>query len=199
MIIIRFVQLIFLAYCFSACKGQSFKEETCAQKFNSARELAYGNPDRKSALDSALVLTNEITQCDSVRKAVVDFKITLLLSLQRYQQALSFIDSLNTNDFIYDYKKNTTYKGVLALRYDSQGDKVRRDSVYKAVSSEIEKYIENRSPSGKEFNAVYTELFAIKGMYSNPNQIDSSVELLKKRYPDKETFFDFFKARKNGQ
>lgn len=194
---IRLFQIIAIVCCFSSCNGQGGNVEKCAQKFKSAREIAYSNPDRKSALDSALVLTNEISQCDSIKKAVVDFKITLLLGLQRYQQALNYIDSLNIKDFTYDYKKNATYKSILALRYDSEGDTFRRDSLYKAIANEIEKYIEDRNPSGKEFKEVYTELFAIKGMYLNPKQIDSSVELLKKKYPDKETFFEFFKTPKN--
>lgn len=199
MIKIRFVQLIVLAWCFCSCKGQSGKEETCAQKFKAARELAYSNPDKKSALDSALLLTNGITNCDSIKKAVVDFKITLLFSLQRYSQVLNFIDSLSTDDFTFNYKKNLTYKDALALRYDSQGDTVRRDSVYNALDNELERYIEDHNPSGKEFKAIYTELFAIKGKYMNSNQINSDVEFLKKRYPDKQSFFDFFKSEKKPE
>lgn len=197
MIKIRAFHLVFFTYFFCSCNGQSSKEETCAQKFKTARTLAYENPYRISAIDSALILTNEISQCKDIRKAVVDFKITLLLSLQRYQQTLNFIDSLSTNDFIYDYKKNTTYKGVLALRYDLQGDKVSRDSVYKEIGNEVEKYIENRHPSEEEFNAIYTDLFATQKMYLNPEQIDNNLELLKRRYPAKSTFFDFFKSKKS--
>jgi hypothetical protein len=199
MIKLRFIQIIALAWCISSCNGQAGKEASCTQKFKSARDLAYGNPERKSALDSALILANELTQCDSIRKAVVDFKIMLLLSLQRYQQALNFIDSLGTSDFIYEYKKNTTYKSILALRYDSQGDKLSRDSIYRIIDNEIEKYVGDRNLSAKEFKAAYTELFAIKGMYLSPIQIDSSVDAHKKQYPDKSTFFEFFKPKAKGQ
>ena len=116
-------QIIFSTFfilLFCSCKGQLNTNDLCKKKFKEARDLAYTNSTRQSALDSALSLTNECMQCDSIRKAVVDFKITLLISMKKYAEGISFIDSLKGNDFTFEYKKNLMSKNLKALDYGSK-------------------------------------------------------------------------------
>jgi hypothetical protein len=189
----QLVTIIFSTLIFYSCKGQLTANNACKMKFKIARDLAYSNPTRKSALDSALYLANECMQCDSIRKAVVDFKITLLVSMKKYGEGISFIDSLKDSDFTYGYKKKFMAKGLQALEYDAKKDTINRNLVYREIANDIEQYINKQNVSSKEFNEVYTDLFAIKENYLDANQINEEVEGLKNRYPDKQSFFDFFK------
>lgn len=184
---------VFFGLIFCSCNGQLNTNVVCKKKFKEARDLAYKNPTRQSALDSALVLTNECLQCDSIRKSVVDFKITLLITMKKYTEGISFIDSLSDNDFTFGYQKKMMSKSLKALTYDSKSDTANRNLVYTEMANDLEQYINGRQLSDKEFKEVYTYLYAIKGNYLDANQINKEVENLKKLYPDKEGFFDFFK------
>lgn len=189
-------QIIFSTFfilLFFSCKGQLNKNDLCKKKFKEARDLAYTNSTRQSALDSALSLTNECMQCDSIRKAVVDFKITLLISMKKYAEGISFIDSLKGNDFRFEYKKNLMTKNLKALNYGFKNDTIKKNLVYKEIANDIEHYINKQNISNAEFKEIYTDLFAVKENYLDANQINKEVEDLKKLYPEKKDFFDFFK------
>ncbi len=185
--------IIFFTLIFYSCKGQLTANDSCTMNFKTARNLAYSNPTRQSALDSALYLANESMHCDSIRKAVVDFKITLLVSMKNYGEGIRFIDSLKDSDFTYGYKKKFMAKGLQALRYNDEKDNINRDLIYREIVKEIEQYISKQNVSSKEFNEAYTDLFSIKENYLEANQINKEVEALKNKYPDKQSFFDFFK------
>lgn len=199
MITKRFFQILLFVWGFCSCKGQPNNQESCIRKFKQAQDIAYGNPNRPSTLDSALSLTNDIMGCDSIRKAVVEFKINLLITLQQYSKALSFVDSSNSTDFTYNYKKNLTYRSIQALAYDSKGDKGQRDSIYKILNNELEAYIKNQTPLGKEFKEIYTELFAVKRKYQDSKQTNVEAEILKNKYPEYQSFFEFFKEDSSTQ
>jgi hypothetical protein len=189
-------QIIFPAFfilLFCSCNGQLNTNDLCKKKFKEARDLAYANSTRQSGLDSALSLTNECMQCDSIRKAVVDFKITLLVSMKKYAEGISFIDSIKENDFTFGYKKNFMSKSLLALDYGSKNDTIKQNLVYKEIANDIEQYVKKQNISDKEFKDIYTDMFAVKENYLDSNQINKEVEDLKKLYPEQVTFFDFFK------
>lgn len=185
---------IFICYTlsFCSCKGKS-SESDCTRRLNTARELAYSHPLRQSALDSALNLANECMQCNEFRKAAVDLKITLLVSMEKYSDGIGFINSLNESDFAFRYKKKFMAKALQALEYNSKKDTTKRDLVYKEMANDIEQYIKSENINDKEFVEVYTDLFSIKEKYLDAVQINMEVEILKNRYPDKQSFFDFFK------
>jgi hypothetical protein len=185
--------IILSSLIFNSCRGQMTANDACATKFKKARDLVYSNATRQSALDSALYLANECMQCGSIKQAVVDFKITLLVSMKRYREGISFIDSLKNSDFTYGYKKKFMAKGLQALEYDVNKDTINRNLVYKEMANDIEQYINEHKVSSKEFDEAYTDLFAIKENYLDANQINEQIDLLKNKYPDKQSFFDFFK------
>ena len=185
---------LFFTLSFASCKGQLKADEACIKKFKSARELAYANSARQSALDSAMNLVNECMQCDSIRKAVVDFKITLFVSMKKYAEGIGFIESLSEKDFTYGYKQKFMSKGLQALEFNSKSDTIKRTLVYQEIVNDIEQYINNKQDIGsKEFIEIYTDLFAVKEKYLDANQINKEVEALKSKYPDKQSFLDFLK------
>lgn len=183
---------VFFALLFYSCKGQLSPEE-CVKKFKLARNLAYANPTRQSALDSALHLSNECMQCDNIRTSVIDFKITLLIGMKKYVEGVRFVDSLKESDFTYAYKKNIMSKNLQALNYDSKNDTTNRNLIYRQIANDIGQYIRKPNISEKEFKEACTGLFAVKENYLDANQINKDVEVLKEMCPDRKDFFDFFK------
>jgi hypothetical protein len=193
-------QIIFLPFfvlIFCSCNGQLNTSVGCKEKFKEARDLVYGNPNtiRQSALDSALNLANECLRlkCDSIKKAVVDFKITLLISMKKYSEGVSFVDSLRENDFSFNYKKKLMSKNLQALSYASKNDTIQRNLIYAEIANDLERYIKKENIKGKEFEEIYLDLYAIKGNFLDENKINQEIDSLKKEYPNKQDFFDYLK------
>ncbi len=188
------VAFIFFILLFTSCKGQFKANDICVKKFKAARELAYTNSTNQTALDSAMYLINECMQCDSIRKAVVDFKITLLVSMKKYAEGISFIDSLSEKDFAFGYKQKFMSTGLQALEFISKNDTNSQNLIYRKIANDIEQYISNKQDIGsKEFMEVYTDLYTVKEKYLDVSQINKEVEVLKSKYPGKKSFFDFLK------
>jgi hypothetical protein len=179
----------FMTLIFYSCSGQK-DNMNCIKKFEQATKIAYSYPPpaNQLSLDTALRLVNESLICDTVKKAAVDLKITLLTTMGKYSEGMKFVDSLKESDFTYGYKKKLIYKNFQALR-----DTTKRNIVYAEIASILEQYIKQHSMNDKEFKEIYTDLFAVKENYVDTNQINKEVEALKKQYPDKEAFFNFFK------
>lgn len=181
---------------FFSCGGHLNTNALCREKFKKAKALTYTYPapTRQSALDSALFLTNECLQCDnSIRKAAVDLKITLLFAMKKYPEGILFVDSLSDTDFDYQYQKKLKSKTFEALKYNSKGDTTNLNLIYAQMSNDLEQYIKMTKLSDKEFNDIYIELYAIREKFLDTNQINKEVEILESRYPEKKAFFEFFK------
>jgi hypothetical protein len=187
-----FLLLFLMFFC---CRAQiKSNDKICKEKFAEARSLAEIGYIRPSALDSAMVLLNECLKCDSIKVAVVEFKLRILIQKKNYYDGLRFIDSLNESDFIYPYKKNFLKKNFEALNYASQNDIVKSQLIYKQMSADLERYISEKKMSNKEFEDIYIELFEVKQRFLDKEQIKKEVEDLKKKYPDKINFFSFFEG-----
>jgi hypothetical protein len=189
----QIVVLALFALFFYGCKAHVRTNETCKEKFTMAQSLALANFNRQSALDSALHLANECMDCDSIRKEVVDFKIRLLVSMKRYAGGIAFVDSLKESDFTFGYKQRFILKGIQALEYNSKKDTAKRNLMYKEMENDIDHYVKDRTISDTEFKEIYTDLFAVKERYLNASQINEEIEFLKRKYPEKQSFLDFFK------
>ena len=132
-------------------------------------------------------------QCDSIKKAVVEFKITLLVSMKMYAEGIAFVDSLNEKDFTFGYYQNFILKQLQALEFKSKNNVIKENLIYREIVNDIGDYIISKNIGNKEFMEVYTDLFAAKEKCLDANQINKEVEPLKIKYPDKKSFFDFFK------
>lgn len=187
--------LTFFVLIFCSCNGQLNTNGICKQKFKEARDLVYNNPNaiRESALDSALNLANECLKCDSIKKAVVDFKITLLTFMKKYSEGIRFIDSLKENDFSFNYKKKLMSDNLQALSYASKNDTIHRNLIYEEIVDYLEQYIKKQNVKGKEFEEIYLDLYAVKNNFLEANQINQEIDSLKKQYPNKQDFFDYLK------
>lgn len=127
-------------------------------------------------------------QCDSIKAAVVDLKIRLLITLGKFKEGSKFIDSLQVSDFIYPYKKKLNHDNFIAGSFTSDNDTISRDKVLRQMASDLESYIYSNNLKSKEFQEAFIDLTAIDSTASY-HQIDS----LKIKYPNEVKFLDFFK------
>ncbi|MBS1573340.1 MAG: hypothetical protein JST62_13170 [Bacteroidetes bacterium] len=178
---------------FYSCHLPHDREIICETNFKKARDLAYKNPTDSSALDSALIIVNRSMQCDSIKLAVIDLKIRLLLTLGKYNEGSKFIDSLQSSDFNYSYKKPLNHDNFVALSFASQGDTVSRDRVYKKMAADIESYITGNNLKSKEFQEAFIDLNILQERFLDSIALKKVVDSFKIKYPDEERFFEFFK------
>ena len=169
------------------------REIICEVNFKKAKDLAYKNPNDFYALDSALNMVNRSMQCDSIKTAVVDLKIRLLLTLGKYDEGSRFVDSLQLSDFIFPYQKTLTHDKFIALNFASKNDTLSRDKVYNKMAMDLEAYIKQNNLKSKEFREFFTDLSSLQRNSSDSLRLTLLIDSLKIKYPDEEPFLDFFK------
>ena len=187
--ILNLTCLILIVY---SCNGQKNSNNECKERFKKARDLAYQDTNNITSLNSALLITNDLLNCDSIRNAVVDFKIMLLTSLKKYKEGVGFVSSLNEKDFSFKYKKGLMLKNFQALDYADRNDSLQKIIMYSSIVNDLEQYIKKNNLNKQEFEEVFLDLYAVKGYFISGDQIKNEIDSLKKKYPDKSSFFDFF-------
>ncbi len=190
-----FVLIIFLIglFLFLACNNSDFGEVICDDNFKKARDLAYEYPNYPPGLDSAIVIANKCMECDSIRTAVVELKIGLLLSLGRFKEGSAFVDSLQTSDFTYPYKKKLYHDNFVALYFASNQDTTRSDDIFNKMVVDLEAYISNNNLKSKEFQEAFIDLNALKEGHMDTWELNGKIDTLKMKYPNETKFLDFFK------
>ena len=136
---------------FYSCHIPHDREIICYDNLKKATDLAYKNPDGKASLDSALIIVNRCMKCDSIKAAVVDLKIRLLITLGKFKEGSEFINSLQESDFTFPYKKTLNQDNFIALNFASKLDTVSRDKVYQKMSAYLGSYIKKNNLKSKEF------------------------------------------------
>ena len=179
---------VFGQLLFSSCHNPNNMEIICINDFTKASALAHSRPTRKSALDSSLTIINRCLQCDSIKLAVVDLKIRLLITLGKFEEGSKYIDSLQVSDFIYPYKKKLIYDNLIARNFGSDNDTFSQNKVLRQMTSDLERYIYSNNLKSKEFQEAFIDLTDIDSTVSYPH-IDS----LKVIYPNEVSFLEFFK------
>ncbi|MBA4257637.1 MAG: hypothetical protein C0446_00610 [Chitinophaga sp.] len=169
--------------------------DDCSDKFKNVKDIASLGSTRQSALDSALSLCNEVISCSGeteLQKTAIDFKIRLIINLRKFSEGVRFIDSLPNKSFVYEYKKDFLLKSLIALNFISNNDTAKLIPTYKQIVSDLENYVQKKSLDDKEFKEVYSDLFSVKQKFLSAKQINEDVKLLKRKFPQKQTFFEFF-------
>ncbi|RYE50276.1 MAG: hypothetical protein EOP48_20070 [Sphingobacteriales bacterium] len=126
-------------------------------------------------------------KCDSIKFAVVDLKIRLLLTLGRFEEGANFIDSLQVNDFIYPYKKKLHRDNFLARKFILDNDTTSRDKILWQMTSDLESYIYSNNLKSKEFQEAFIDLTDVDSTKSQ-----GEIESLKIKYPNETKFLEFF-------
>jgi hypothetical protein len=155
--------------------------------------LAYNNPSNQASLDSSLTLLNRCMQCDSIKDAVVDLKIRLLITMGKFKEGAEYVDSLQPSDFAYPYKKKLNHDNFAALNFASKKDTINRDNTYRTMLTNIENYINSNKLNSKEFQEAFADLFVLKQNLAEASEINQQIDSLKVKYPENAKFLDFFK------
>lgn len=193
--LIRFFQfglIVIFQSQMCSCYIAHDKEIICYDNFKKAKELAYKNLSKKSSLDSALVLVDRSMQCDSIKKSVIELKLQLLIALKKYKEGAAFVDSLTNDDFEYSYKKMLYHDNFIVMEFQSNKDTNNRNSVYGRMAANLEKYINSKKLSSKEFDEAFLDLYAIKENFMDTGKMKREIDSLKNEYPAKAKFFNFF-------
>ena len=104
-------------------------------------------------------------KCDSIKAAVVDVKIRLLITLGKFKEGSDIIDSLQVSDFTYPYQKTLNHGNFIALHFASNKDTINRDKIYQKMAAYLDNYITNNNLKSKEFQEAFTDLNALPGNF----------------------------------
>lgn len=189
--VLLFLVITSIQYC--SCQIKQDKQNTCLSNFKKVSKIVYNNPTKIASLDSALTIVNRCMKCDSIKKSVIDLKIRLLLALQKFKQGADFIDSLQSSDFEYPYKKKLIHDNFNALSFASSKDTMSRNNIFQKMIIDLEKYINSNSLKSKELQEAYTDLFSLKEKFLDSITINRQVDSLKIKHPNNADFFDFLK------
>ncbi len=166
---------------------------SCNENYKKARDLAYKNPTNPSALDSALIIVDKCMKCDSIKTAVVDLKIRLLITLRKFNEGAEFVDSLQTSDFTYTYKKKLTQDNFLALNFASNKDTNSRDVRYRIMATDLESHINSNNLKSNEFQEAVIDLHTLTDNLNDSALFKRQIDSLKIKYPQEVKFLDFIK------
>jgi hypothetical protein len=179
-------------FLFYACSIAHEKRINCADNFKKSRDLAYEYPDYPPGLDSALVIANMCMECDSIRTAVVELKIRLLLSLGRFKEGSLFIDSLKASDFIYPYKRKLFHDNFMAQNFASRRDTISHDELLRKMFGDLEDYINTNNLESKEFQEAFIDLNNLSDRLKYTGVLLVRIDSLRIKYPEESKFLDFF-------
>lgn len=182
----RILMLSFVCVLFHSCKDQPQKIG-CNEYFLKARKII--NTNNYQMLDSALFFINRSVECDTNKIASVELKIYILYTLGKYQEGIRFIDSLSTDNFSYEYKKQILSDNFRSMTIDSSSQKI----LLKRMDSSLTAYINSRNLSNIEEEQAYIDLFAIKKRYMNPPSIAVEIDSLIVSRPQKQKLFEMLR------
>jgi|SRR6185437_11856443 len=187
------ILLIIGQILFYSCHIAHDREIICYDNLKKATDLAYKNPVNIASLDSALIILDRCMKCDSIKAAVVDLKIRLLITLGKFKEGSDFIDSLQVSDFTYPYKKTLNHDNFIALHFASNKDTINRDKVYQNMSAYLYNYIKNSNLKSKEFQEAFIHLNALPRNSFDSILMTRQIDSLKIKYPNEIKFLDFFR------
>lgn len=150
---------IILLFAFNSCDSSSTKNRlTCDELNIKTTELidGYYVTEDKTYIDSTLILLNEgIKSCDDYRKLFSLRKLGVLSLKNDYEQAISFIDTIDESLFVYD----PYYLEVIEFRFKAaqnfyHGDTVSGNYYLKKIVALLGNFLKENE---KELNALLSQ------------------------------------------
>jgi hypothetical protein len=150
---------IILLFAFNSCDSSSTKNRlTCDELNIETTELIdrYYVTDDKTYIDSTLILLNEgIKSCDDYRKLFSLRKLGVLSLKNDYEQAISFIDTIDESLFVSD----PYYLEVIEFRFKAaqhfyHGDTVSANYYLKKIVALLGNFLKENE---KELNALLSQ------------------------------------------
>lgn len=187
--------LVIAIFCFLflSCRGES---GDCKNFYKKANEKLnqYYRDGLSSHLDTALYYANQLNTCSEYKVRGVNLKLTLYMLSQRYEMGYKYVDSLLEKDFNRPYQKIQYKKSFEALLFEKQNNIASRDSCYKEIIIEIEKYIK-KNPLSKD---AIVDLFYIKMRFEEKEKVINEINLLKSEKSYDKDFLETLKETINS-
>lgn len=186
-----------LSFIFQSCDGQIDKIQDCKKTCNDALRSVYSGPDTNKVkdLDKALYLVTECLKCDSQNKAAVEMKIVLYLQKKMFQEGVKFLDSIKETNFTYSIRKQILVNYFIASKYNNENKIKSRDSVFQEMTNDLKKFTKTLDFNSTQFDDAFNDYFDIRNNYTNKEVINSEIDSLIKEYPQKASFFLFYKEK----
>ena len=192
------VAIAFVIISFIGCRSR--QDDQCSINYKKAKDFLYKYHinQKRSFLVRALAEI-ERSGCPETALGAVELKISLLSLLKKYKEAYQYIDSLGPGSFKLEYKKGMSYNLFRALEYESKFDTANRNLFLNRSVITIQSYIDEQDTSESKLNEeAYYDLFLIKSKLENLENLNNDIEKLKKRYPNKLTFWENVKGSLEG-
>jgi len=187
--------LIIAIFCFLflCCRGESGNFKIYYQKANEKLNQYYID-GLSTHLDTALYYANQLNASSQYKVRGVNLKLTLYMLSKKYEAGYEYVDSLLERDFNRSYQKNQYKKTFKALLFEKQNNISSRDSCYKEIVVEIEKFI-NENPLDK--NAI-TDLFYVKLKFEDKDKVINEITLMQSQKSNNNDFLETLKETINS-
>jgi hypothetical protein len=194
----RINQLVaLLGVCFiigSGCGDQSIDSKFCHERLKSSSIYLseyYANKE-KDNLIKGLVDVEIAIKCNETKVAAIEYKIMIIALLEEYKKGYQFLDSLNTEDFPYGYKRDMGKFYFLAKEYERESDLMNRNQMLEKAITTIDIYIQNEAKEHFD-EKVYYDLFFLKREILNKESILFELDSLIVRFPKNKEFINILK------
>ncbi|WP_455584354.1 hypothetical protein [Bacteroides sp.] len=177
----RITYILVLLLLFSSCAKEN--NLRCNLLYEKAlhRWLQYSLTDSTLCLEEAKLYLDSI-DCRPVKRKVFELNLSVRYLLKDYEGGKKYVESFNSSDFATSYKKDMYIKAFEAAIFESRGDTVRRNQLFKKLINEIQLYL-NKTPNEE---SLY-DLFLVKRIIEDQSEILKEIEHIRssKLYEDK--------------
>jgi hypothetical protein len=170
-------------------------DRDCENRLDSVLEISkhFVKTNDTSSLERSIIFLIEASMCEKTRKSAIEQKIGTLILLRKYDQAIKFVDSLETEDLKYPFQKEVVLKNLLGLKAETLKDSINRHRYYSEGVLYLENYIKTQKPDSIEFFAAYHDLFFLKEKILDTITFNNNLDSLIKAIPSKKRYFGSLK------
>ena len=122
-------------------------------------------------------------------------KIVLYLQKKMFQEGVKFLDSIKETNFTYSIRKQILVNYFIASKYNNENKIKSRDSVFQEMTNDLKKFTTTLNFNSTQFDDAFNDYFDIRNNYINKEVINSEIDSLIKEYPQKASFFLFYKEK----
>jgi hypothetical protein len=135
----------------------------------------------QSILDSTL-LEKSLGHLDSIdcmppNQKTFMLKLSVYSLLHRYDEGISYIESIDSTYFKSPYRRNIYVKSLEAKKASFMKDTVQATSLYEGIANELQVYLDKHSPN----DAALMDLFEIKQKIEPKDKLIDEINELKKQ------------------
>ena len=186
--------LLCTMYLFS-CKAQQAKNRCELNYGNAEEELKlYSKSSDTNYLNKAQVFLDSSFLCNETRKKSIRRKIQIFGMQEAYKEGAEFVETLDINDFDFEYRKKMHRNYFLGLYYTKINDLKNRDSVFNESIEDIQTYIDKMKYTRFSSDTIsFYNLYFMKSRIYDQKKIINDINALKQKFPNEKVAIDRMK------